>query len=997
MKKMMKRILLFMVLPLSIASFSACRNKQSPGPDGGGPGGPPPGKGNMPPGPPPGGNSTKTTKISATEGDWSFDVITKTEGDKTTVSSTITYYAGKTENIVIVPGVLGGALVTAIAAQAFGHHGEISAVYVPDSVTDIADWAFYDLNEALIISFANPDVLIDEAAFQSSGNAALILPKKTTQTEAGGKTVLSSNTTAVKVTVKNPENAAIAGGNYLNVSSPSGYEISAEKINAIAKSASGKAEDVSTDKSSVTFKGEKYVAVEQKVEIHEKFKDEVSPDEVTKTFRALTAEEATALNKAIAQDDSYKAVKSLFNFEAGYYVNGNKVQLDNNIKAYDVSTAEEVALDEKNGLLPSTGKSYYKYITYRDSDNDGKIETIYYSPVAFNYSYNPVTIKSDNPNLNGLGARDTMNPTYMAFASAVVYASGEKNYLKESALTADTAKDGNTIGASANQERSIIWAHDYAIVEIEEVHATSSSIGNWAKMSYEAALQSYNVEIIMEWGMNALLYATDGGVVKAGKIGGKRSTFFADGDGANGIIAGGAGTRAGTPASPNATAEVYLYNADLTLAGWNNHVADVVYGGYAYLEDIKSVTGKEGSYAVGQGSALANDFGNGVVDVKNFHTTVYGNRSAGIYVIGGGVITAVNSTFISKMDAGVVSASGGTLKLKDTAVTGQIGFRNRGGITAGSTSTFNNVSFVAEKDIDAYVTGNTAKAAVDAWAAASGATALIHYMMSDPKMTIGQLCTNYDIPSGKTKALLKTLGELAGKSYTKKTPLRNSVLDNTYYNYSAGAYTGKTDHADIPYLSTGSTFGGLISAVFEFEQAGETVELNNCTFENKTNRSYNYLVGSEAGSEAVINFNSSDAEGIIWNEGDVDRFVEGRPGKRSSKVAVTFNGSSFTGSFADGSNGLWNVEGLHYIDNSDKDSSLNGNFYGASANWGITASFDKDSIWTVTHDSYLGKLTIADGAKIQTADGKELQMTVDGQETGITAGSFSGQIIITLK
>ena len=108
--------------------------------------------------------------------------------------STITYYAGKEDAVVIIPSVLGGAPVTEISAQAFGHHSEIMAVYVPDTVETVSEWAFYDLNTATIISFANPDVSIDDAAFQSSGNAVLYLPESTTQTKAGGKDVVTSGT-----------------------------------------------------------------------------------------------------------------------------------------------------------------------------------------------------------------------------------------------------------------------------------------------------------------------------------------------------------------------------------------------------------------------------------------------------------------------------------------------------------------------------------------------------------------------------------------------------------------------------------------------------------------------------------------------------------------------------------------------------------------------------------------------------------------------------------
>ncbi|MBP2644354.1 MAG: hypothetical protein H6Q67_2241, partial [Firmicutes bacterium] len=541
---------------------------------------------------------------------------------------------------------------------------------------------------------------------------------------------------------------------------------------------------------------------------------------------------------------------------------------------------------------------------------------------------------SSNANLNGLSARTTLNPAYLSFANAVLKARGEKDDRVYQKLEINTAKSGDKLNAAWNEERSALWADDYGTIKADYLKATSTSTGNWAKMSYEVGLPSYNVEVIMEWGMNAVLYATNGGVVSVGDMSGKRSAICANGDGANGVLAGGAGTKAGTSEAKSDTAKVYVYNTDFSLDGWNNHVADVVYGGYAYLEKVHATTGKSGSYAVGQGSALANDFGNGIVEAKDFHATVYGNRSAGVYVIGGGIITAKNSSFNSRMDAGVLVA------------------------------------------------------------AATGSKALAHYMMSDAMMTLGQLCKNYNVSPEKTKTLLATLGKLAGKSYTKDTSLRNSVLDNTFYNYSAGQYIGDTDFTDIPYLTVGSCFGGLTSSVFEFESAGVNLELNNCTFKNTNNENYNYLISSESGSAPVLKFNQSNASGIIWNEGDVFRFCEGRPADRSSQLTVCFNESTFNGSFADGYNGLWEVKGLAYANNSGETTSMNGNYYKAKANWGNSASFNENSTWIVNHDSYLGSLTIEAGSTVKAPEGCSLVMTVNGQETSLEPGTYKGQIII---
>ncbi|MDC7239696.1 MAG: hypothetical protein PQJ50_04980 [Spirochaetales bacterium] len=948
----------------------------------------------MPPGEAPGGappGMSSTSKESASEGYWSFDIVTVEEQDSSDSYAVITYYAGKTDEIVIVPSILGGAEVREIAPQAFGHHSEIRAVYLPDTVSKVEDWGFYDLNEALIISFANPEVEIGDGAFQSSGNAALYLPESSSITEAGGKVKTSVGSTSLTVQIENPLKAAIAGGSYLNVEGS--YSISAADVISLAVPADSEEGSVDTLDGRVVFSGPDYEVEVERVSIYEGFTGLFGAEDLKYTFRSLSPSEAAALNGEIAADSSYAAVSSLLEFAEGYYLNGTPVTLDRNAAAWNAETGEAV---EKNagGYYPSTGQGQFKYVACIDSDDDGDIDELYYSPFSLSYSYNTLNIISDNENLNGLSARDLLNPVYLSFANSVVKADGESILLDY--LEADTGVDGDSIGAGTDQERSLIWATNYGSVEVGTMHGTSGSFGNWAKMSYETGLDSYKVEIMMEWGMNALLYATNGGRISVGDPDGEISTFTASGDGANGIIAGGAGTLGGTPDAPNATAEVYLYNASLDLTGWNNHVADVVYGGYAYLEDISSTTGLEGSYSVGQASALANDFGNGVVDAVNFHTTVYGNRSAGAYVIGGGVITAVDSSFRSLMDAGLVSASGGTFDIENSTAVGQIAFRNRGGAVADTLISVRDSVFRVERDLSAYVTGDKALQAVEAWEKASGGRTLLHAYMSDPEMTIGTLCDLYGIGAAERDVLMAEFSGIAGEEYSPETALRLSVLDNTFYNYSAGAYTGSTDFSEVPYLTVGSSFGGLVSAVFEFESAGETLDISNTLMENTNGPDYDYLIASEAGSEVSFNFDGCDVSGLIWNEGDVNRAVEGRPGDRSSSLSVSFTGSSFSGSFADGSRGLWSVEGLEYTAADGELSGLNGNYYGAEANGGISASFDADSEWLVTADSYLGTLTLEKGAELTAPEGYKLQMMVDGKKTRIRAGEYTGDIEILL-
>jgi hypothetical protein len=225
------------------------------------------------------------------------------------------------------------------------------------------------LNKASILSFANPGVAIDSGAFQSSGNAVLYLPAATAQTGAGGKTVVTAGTEAIQVALTNADAASFAGGAYLNVKDSGKLLLTEDKIAAIAKSASGEAADISYSNKELIFSGSAYKAVEQVVEIYKDFAGEIRADELNKTFRALTEDEAEALNQKIAEDSSYSKIKTLLSFQKGYYMNGNAVELDANWKAYDVKTGEVIEANAETGMPASTGSGYYKYVTYRDTDN----------------------------------------------------------------------------------------------------------------------------------------------------------------------------------------------------------------------------------------------------------------------------------------------------------------------------------------------------------------------------------------------------------------------------------------------------------------------------------------------------------------------------------------------------------------------------------------------------------------------------------------------------
>ena len=760
-----------------------------------------------------------------------------------------------------------------------------------------------------------------------------------------------------------------------------------------------------------------------------------SPDETgvsyNKTFRNLTADEAAALNEEISSDSGYSAVAVRIVYSEGYYVNGTAFPLDDDLIAYDVETGvvlydgtgstEEVLYDDTADLPDATSdSSAYQYVGYTLNETGDAIAVLYYSPWSLDSTSTSTTVSGiislltgEEAPVNGMTGQADVDEVYASFINSVITADGIDidlasygfGTLTNGILTlnsTDVGDDGNTILAAANEERSIIYATNGGTITTGAVILNSTATINNAKMSYESGLSSYNEEIGMEWGMTAVAYATSGGHIILGDPTGETTSYITSvGETVNGAIAV-------TTGSDGGTSIVEVYNTVMDLQGWNSHIADVMYGGYIYLENVTGTNGIEGSFACGQSGSISNDFGNGVVEGDGVTVIAYGNRTAGAYVIGGGIINLTNSSLKCYTDGGAVIASGGTFHISDSTVEGVSGIKIRGSIETENISTFTNVTVIADQDYDeaGYVYGEYADAAVEAWVEYSGSSSLAYWMMSSYGYTMGELCDYYGIDGDARTAFYAALDEILDddETYTDDTLLRCSVLDNTRYNYSGGTYAD-TDNHDVPYLTIGP-FGGLTQSVILAEAAGAPVELYNCTFINENDSDYNYLISSESASHPYIYFiDSADTvTGIIWNEGtNTNRTADGRSSTGDSYIDVWFQNTDFEGSFADGDNGLWEAS-ISYVDYDGNETTLNGNYYNATANWGITASFDSESSWTVTHDSYIGSLTLEEGAVVAAAEGYTMTVYInvtDGTDvsTGtlletLTAGTYENVVIL---
>ena len=64
----------------------------------------------------------------------------------------------------------------------------------------------------------------------------------------------------------------------------------------------------------------------------------------------------------------------------------------------------------------------------------------------------------------------------------------------------------------------------------------------------------------------------------------------------------------------------------------------------------------------------------------------------------------------------------------------------------------------------------------------------------------------------------------------------------------------------------------------------------------------------------------------------------------------------------------------------------------APVNNGVCVSLDGSSAWTVTGDSWITALDLAEGAQVKAPAGKRLVMTVDGTETVPAPGRYTGVI-----
>lgn len=160
-----------------------------------------------------------------------------------------------------------------------------------------------------------------------------------------------------------------------------------------------------------------------------------------------------------------------------------------------------------------------------------------------------------------------------------------------------------------------------------------------------------------------------------------------------------------------------------------------------------------------------------------------------------------------------------------------------------------------------------------------------------------------------------------------------------------------------------------------------------------------------SGAAPTVTIRNSDMTGNILNTaamtGDEYTATSGPAGegvRTPRSLDVTLDSAKITGAISLGQD-YWEI--THFASGDTASQEIGyaaatelGMFREGDA--GLTLALANGSVWTVTEDSYLTSLTIDAGSSIVGADGASVVMTVNGAATPIAAGTYTGEIVISL-
>lgn len=110
----------------------------------------------------------------------------------------ITKYNGSDIEVVVLPEKIGEKTVTAIGASAFKNHQEITAIYIPDTVTSIGEYAFDYCIGLKTVDLGTGIKTIDKYAFDDTAITEIVLPENLSSL---GNGAFRNTTSLSKITI----------------------------------------------------------------------------------------------------------------------------------------------------------------------------------------------------------------------------------------------------------------------------------------------------------------------------------------------------------------------------------------------------------------------------------------------------------------------------------------------------------------------------------------------------------------------------------------------------------------------------------------------------------------------------------------------------------------------------------------------------------------------------------------------------------------------------
>lgn len=568
------------------------------------------------------------------------------------------YFGGDTE-LLLIPGTLGGFPVRTVGdgtQTAFSNNKTRSIVLFPDSVAKISKQAIYDYNVTYYFSLPASISEIEDGATSSIAQAVFVGEPGSEAERYAHQIGIDFSSNYVSLTIDGSDGGHIlqAGSYLLPKTLEKAYTVSLLLIpDAGFKPGSvmlnGRQAPISLVDGHYAVAVTLPIAPQSNIKISASFvRDSTAPVAASQAATPLTGEVpdfgASAgkyANTLGLMGGAFHATRldgtnGIFELVATYGSQdpARKFRTEDELKAYA----------KMQGLTFGVDYDYTHLYNYKDTSDTNRGTFPGGKQYYVAYLYKRHTGSTDNLDIKVSSLEDAMSADagrHTLNTSGVFAQNSASIALKNPKIRSFSLYEGPTEGGNFFGGNSAVLADSHAIIDLD--NAIIDGLAN-------------------------SVFATYGGKVFL-----KDGYIFASSTGAHGPYVAYGGQihiNMRDDVEPRLTARPDPAKAHIARnkATGNVEVTDTTDDGTAVV-----ITADEAS------TALATDTGGGSIFANHVLSKTYGVRSAGVYSIGSneGKVWVYNSTLISYLDAGLVSASGGYIYAKNSIIEGTAGIKTR--------------------------------------------------------------------------------------------------------------------------------------------------------------------------------------------------------------------------------------------------------------------------------------------------------------------------------